>query len=219
MIIVDPSAGSIPTRSDLLEAVKEWDNQPGWQRFYATYARLIHGVARSQGLSDSEAQEVVQDTMLSVAKTMPDFQYDPARCSFKTWLRHLTRKRVVDLIRKRRRGVTLSHGGSRDGGSTDVLERVADTRRSDLDVIWDREWHSTLVECALQHLKPQVTAMQFQVFFLHVVKENPARQVARVLKVNLGFVYLVKHRLTPKFKRWVSVLQGQLGEGSTPRKF
>jgi RNA polymerase sigma-70 factor (ECF subfamily) len=85
----------------LLEAVRDPGNDAAWRRFHDTYARLVYGVARSQGLSETEAQEVVQDTMLSVARTMPDFQYDPARCSFKTWLLHLTRKRIVDHLRRR----------------------------------------------------------------------------------------------------------------------
>ena len=34
---------------------------------------------------EEEAQDVAQDTLLAVAKSMPDFHYDPARSSFKTW--------------------------------------------------------------------------------------------------------------------------------------
>jgi len=38
------------------------------------------------GLTAVEAQDVVQETMISVAKHMPTFEYDPAIGSFKTWL-------------------------------------------------------------------------------------------------------------------------------------
>ena len=35
------------------------------------------------GFSNQEAEDVVQDTVTSIAKKMPEFQYDPERCSFK----------------------------------------------------------------------------------------------------------------------------------------
>ena len=45
--------------------------------------KLIYGVARKAGLTDVEAQDVVQETMASVAKHMPTFKYDPVIGSFK----------------------------------------------------------------------------------------------------------------------------------------
>ena len=50
------------------------------------------------GLTDAEAQDVVQETMLSVAKQMPRFKYDPALGSFKGWLLQITRRRIADPL-------------------------------------------------------------------------------------------------------------------------
>src|SRR2546428_142693 len=55
------------------------------QRFFDIYWRLIYGVALRAGLTDAEAQDVVQETVISVAKHLPGFRYDPKVCSFKTW--------------------------------------------------------------------------------------------------------------------------------------
>ena len=59
------------------------------------YWRLIYSAAVKSGLSDAEAQEVVQDTVITVAKKMEEFTYDPAVDSFKGWLLYLTRKRIA----------------------------------------------------------------------------------------------------------------------------
>ncbi|HEY3913650.1 MAG TPA: sigma factor, partial [Verrucomicrobiae bacterium] len=64
----------IPTRATLLERMKDWGDQDCYQEFFDTYWRLIYGVARKGGLSDAEAQDVVQETMVSVAKQMPTFK-------------------------------------------------------------------------------------------------------------------------------------------------
>ena len=89
----------IPTRSSLLSRLKNWDDQESWKDFFNTYWRLIYEVALKAGLSDAEAQEVVQETVILVAKKMQDFKYDPAVGSFKNWLLHTTRWRINDQFR------------------------------------------------------------------------------------------------------------------------
>jgi hypothetical protein len=37
------------------------------------------------GLSEAEADEAVQDTIIGVARKLPDYRYDSTRCSSKTW--------------------------------------------------------------------------------------------------------------------------------------
>src|SRR2546421_7379071 len=91
----------IPTRRSLLTRLKQWDDHESWRDFFNTYWKLVYGVAMKSGLSESEAQEVVQETVISVAKKMRDFKYDPAVGSFKGWLLYLTRCRIVDQFRKR----------------------------------------------------------------------------------------------------------------------
>jgi DNA-directed RNA polymerase specialized sigma24 family protein len=58
-------------------------------------------VALKSGLSEAEAQEVVQETLLRVAKKVKDFQYDRARGSFKGWLLQLTGWQIANQSRKR----------------------------------------------------------------------------------------------------------------------
>ena len=90
------SDDSIPTRHSLLSRLKHWDDQESWRDFFDTYWKLIYGVAIKSGMSDVEAQEVVQETVIAVAKKIPEFKTDPAFGSFKAWLLHLTRWRIAD---------------------------------------------------------------------------------------------------------------------------
>jgi DNA-directed RNA polymerase specialized sigma24 family protein len=52
--------------------------------------RLFYNVARRSGLDESSAQDIVQETVISVARRIPGFQYDPERGSFKQWLLRIT---------------------------------------------------------------------------------------------------------------------------------
>jgi hypothetical protein len=61
---------TIATRASLLDRLKDHADDASWQEFFDTYWRLIYSVARRAGLNDAEAQEVVQETVISVARRL-----------------------------------------------------------------------------------------------------------------------------------------------------
>src|SRR5215471_8092195 len=99
----------IPTRASLLARLKDAGDDASWNEFYQLYQDLIFATARRAGLNEHEAQEAVQDTLVSVAKKIPRFTYDPAKDSFKGWLLTVTRWRIRDQLAKRAR--SSSHDG------------------------------------------------------------------------------------------------------------
>src|SRR5258705_498547 len=93
----------VPTRESLLSRLKDWEDRESWQDFFDTYWKLIYTIARKAGLNDAEAQDIVQETVISVARKIEGFKYDPAVCSFKSWMLQLTRWRIINQIKKRAR--------------------------------------------------------------------------------------------------------------------
>ena len=143
----------IPTRRTLLSRLKNWDDQESWREFFNTYWKLIYGVGVRAGLTEAEAQDMVQETIVSVAKTMPSFKYDPAACSFKTWLQHLTRKRIVDQFRKRNPADAADQRHADESSAISALDQAADDVAIDLEAIWEEEWQSNLLDAALDKVK------------------------------------------------------------------
>jgi len=115
-----------PTRPSLLERLKNPEDQASWEAFYAAYRRLIHGAGLQAGLSEEEAKDLVQDTFLVLARQMPEFQYDPAKCSFKSWLRLVVRCRIRDRLRKRGRRVATVDLPPADDTVTEPMLNIAD---------------------------------------------------------------------------------------------
>src|SRR5712671_4553337 len=91
---------SLPTQRSLLSRLRDLGDSDSWRTFFDTYWRLIYNLARKSGLSDADAQDVVQETVIAVARKMPEFRYDPAKGSFKQWLLLITRRRIHDHLRK-----------------------------------------------------------------------------------------------------------------------
>lgn len=203
---------ALATRPSLLHRVRDTGDQESWRDLYQTYSGLVHRFALWHGLTESEAQDVVQETFVAVSKAMPEFRYNPSVGSFRNWMLQTTHWRIVDQYRKRRPnqvapalGVSLDHQGS----SLGATDRVADQSFEQMQSNWDREWHKTLLQAALQKIKPRISARQFQVFDLYVLKEWPVLKVARSLNVNVGQVYLIKHRVSRLVRDAVKQLEPQ----------
>jgi RNA polymerase sigma-70 factor (ECF subfamily) len=199
----------LPTRRSLLSKLKSWDNQDSWREFFETYWRLIYDVARKAGLDDAESEDLVQETILSVAKEMPGFKYDRSRGSFKGWLRPITRCRIADALRKRYRAAAAGNVEPANLAQADALAEVADPGGLALEAIWDREWEEHLRAAALARLKQRVKLEPFQIFELHVLQNWPVKDVAATLGVAVPTVYWVSQRVARLLKQLVRGIEAE----------
>jgi RNA polymerase sigma factor (sigma-70 family) len=208
----EPAEEYLPTHRSLLARLKQWDDQEAWREFFVTYWKLIYSVALKAGLNPVEAEDIVQDTIIGVARKMPRFTYDPALGSFKAFLLLNVRSRIADFRRKamaeKRRVARLE-----TGSGSDLLECVPDPALSQLDAVWEAEWHKHLFEAAVEKVKSEVSAKQYLIFDLSVVKQVPVSQITSSLGVNAAQVYLARHRVSRALRAQVQRLTQ--GPGST----
>lgn len=199
----------IATRQSLLSRLKNWADQESWKVFFDTYWKLIYNTAIKAGLTDAEAQDVVQETIISVMKSIPDFKYDAERGSFKGWLLKLTRWRIVDQMQKRQQGIDHRKRETRTSTRTATVERLPDPNGMKLEEAWEEEWEQNLTDAAIERVKRKVDPKHYQIFDLYAVKGWPVMKVARTLKTNRGRVYLIKHRITNLIRKEIERLQTQ----------
>ena len=197
------------TRRSLVDRLGDWHDAKRWQQFFDSYWKLIHRAARKAGLTESEAQEVVQETLITVAKKIERLKYDPKLGSFKGWLLNITRWRIADQFRKRRKAGSQNaktrHGD--ESRLTATIERIADPAGFDLDAAWEEEWRANLREAATARAKKKVSAKQYQIFDCYVLKGWPVQKVAKELGVTGTQVYLARHRVGALLKREMAKLE------------
>lgn len=202
----------LPTRQSLLTRLKNWDDQEGWREFFDTYWRLIYSVASKAGLNDAEAQDVVQETVLSIAKKMRGFKYDPAIGSFKAWLLLNIRSRIAEHLRRKSAARGRVEPTAEPETGTALLERIPDPALNQLDAMWESEWQRNLLEAALEKVKAKVSARQFLIFDLFALKQVPMGKITASLDVNAAQVYLAKHRVGRLLKEELRRLERRSGE-------
>lgn len=83
-----PESPSLRTQPSLVAGLQAGD-EDRWHEFFRLYGPAIRGFALKAGLSEIEADEVVQETCIGVARNVAEYRYEPERCRFKTWLLNL----------------------------------------------------------------------------------------------------------------------------------
>jgi RNA polymerase sigma-70 factor (ECF subfamily) len=201
----------IPTRQSLLSRLKRWDDQESWRDFFDTYWKFLYSVAVKSGLSDDDARDMVQETVVAVAKGLREGRFKAAEgSSFKAWLKLIVQRRVASHLRRHRLPVADPTPGGEETGLTPLVEKVPAPEAGVVSEVWEEEWGRNLADAAIERVKRRVGAKQFQMFDLYALKEWPVGEVARTLHANIAQVYLAKHRVTALIKQETERLRKRL---------
>jgi RNA polymerase sigma-70 factor (ECF subfamily) len=199
------------TRASLLQGMQAGEDDR-WREFHRVYAPVIRGFALKAGLTETEADDVVQETCIGVSRNVGAFQYDPEKCRFKTWLLNLASWRVKNQFTKRQRWDERVHsvstaGHRQDSTETGTIERIPDLNADRLDTIWEEQWRADLMKTAMERVRAKFNPTHLQIFDLAVLKQWPAADIARSLGVSIPGVYLAKHRISAAIKKEMGRLE------------
>jgi RNA polymerase sigma factor (sigma-70 family) len=197
----------LPTRETLLSRLRDLDDNSSWREFFETYWKLIYKVARKAGFTDAAAQDIVQETFVTVARHLPEFRYNPSVGSFKNWLLQITRSRIIDALRRKHVKTGDAFVRREERLDTSVLESHPADAGVTLDTIWEDEWRTHVLDTAMERVKEHADARQFQMFYLHVIKNLTARDVAKRLEAKLPEIYFAKYKISARLKREVRRLE------------
>ncbi|MCI0537119.1 MAG: sigma-70 family RNA polymerase sigma factor [Verrucomicrobiales bacterium] len=201
----------LKTRQTLIERLRDREDKETWREFFDRYWKLIYGLAIKSGLSHDEAEEVVQETMVTISNCLDEYRYQPEKCSFRSWIFHKAKWRIFDQIRKRKPGFVQAREPGSDPNRTATVERVPDEEALKLEQHWNEEWQKNLVDVAMERVKRMVADKQFQIFDLYVLKEWSVTDVKRMLHVSTAQVYLAKHRVSSLIKKEIKKLEMEMG--------
>ena len=185
------------TRTTMVLGLRDLEDQKVWNRFFESYWKLIYHSALKAGLDDADAQEVVQETVITVTKKIGGFDYDRNKGSFKGWLMQTTKWKIADQFRK------INRTKSRESDAmSEIIEELPD-ELANVDTFWKDNWQKELFDAAIEKTRDEVNPLYFQIYNRLVVKEIKAKDVARELAVPVSQVYLAKHRVTEAIKKSV----------------
>lgn len=194
------------TRATLLARIKDWGDDQSWREFFEIYWKLVYSTALRAGLDESAARDVVQDTFLTVAKNIREFEYDRSKGSFKGWLLQSTRWRIRDHFR-RIQARPVSALPEDEEAANALIDQMTDKPLAEIEAAWDKEWNQSLIDAAFERVKKRVNPKQFQLFDCFVVRGWKMEEVTQRLNVNAGQVYFAKYKVGAMIKKELTGLR------------
>ena len=183
------------TRSSVLRAVANTENEAAWQRLFDLYAGFVFSIARSKGLKPEDADDIVQVVFADLARNLPTFQYGRTKGKFRSYLAGLVHWRVMDRLKAGKRDTELK---------VNFLEEVQSFASPDDDGFAEREWQAAALEEALRRIKPDVRPEHYAAFVASAIEGQDTEAVMRLYGLSRDNLYQIRKRLTEKLRETIA---------------
>ncbi len=175
------------TNTYLLVGLKDQGNDGVWSEFYARYRPILVSFGRRLGLSQEDAQDAAQNSMLAFTEAYHRGQYDRERGRLRNWLFGIARNQIHLLQRR---------DSARSVAAIQESHIFKTIPGSDgLETIWEDEWRKGLIEACLEEARRHLGELTLQAFVLFVLQEWPADRVASHLSMTRNAVFKAKRRV------------------------
>ena len=196
------------TRSSVLRAVADTQNEAAWRRFFDLYAGFIYSIARSKGMGDTDADDIVQVVFADLVRTLPTFKYDRTKGKFRSYLSGLVHWRVMDRLKAGKRDADIKAAFSDES-------KTAASSPGD-DGFAEREWQAAALEEALRRIKPDVRPEHYAAFVASAVEGQDTESVMRLYGLTSDNLYQIRKRLTERLRETMAAVIAEMDAPDAP---
>ncbi len=182
------------TSVTLLEALRNPTDRAAWERFAARYQPMVLAFALKLGLSESDAQDAAQETMLAFVDAYLAGTYSHAQGRLRSWLFGVAYRKVCDIQRRAKRQPLIIDRSDATGflGSIESPETA--------ESLWDQEWQQAVLRACLAEARQSFDPVTLQAFESYALDGRAAEQVAQTLGISRNAVYIAKNRVLSRLR-------------------
>ena len=178
------------TSLSLLDRLKRDQDPESWRRLLDLYTPLIRGWLRRHGLSEPDADDLVQEVLIVVVRRVPDFVREPRPGAFRRWLKTITVHCAHTFWRSRKRRPAATG----DSQFLDMLQQL-ENPESGLSQLWDQEHDRHVFRHLMEQVRPQFTPATWEAFRRFALDDESAEDVATALGMTTNAVFIAKSRV------------------------
>jgi len=184
------------TTTALLAGLHDLTNEAAWRSFDARYRPILMGFLRRLGLSDADAQDAAQETLVEFLRAYRSGRYERDRGRLRSWLLAIARTHAALKHRKAARHPTTPL-------EFDLQDEATLTQ------IWMEERRHAILRAALDELRASTRTGEqtIQAFELLVIRQHSVASVAEALGMSAHDVYLAKSRVAARLRTIVTSLE------------
>ena len=189
------------TSLTLLESMRGGTDEAAWQEFFRRYAPMLMAFCKSVGLSDADAEDAVQDSLLAVHRAFRELEqpFDRTRGRFKVWLRGVGLHKIRDVQRRRARFERVAREYAAESPTADDLP--------EFERAFELEWQRNQLALCLERVAKEVEPATFQAFELYAVESRRPAAVAELLGLSVDSVYLAKSRIIRRIREMLERME------------
>ena len=179
------------TSSSLLLRLRRPGEQAAWQRFIDLYTPLLYYWACRMGLAGQDAADLVQDVFVTLVQKLPQFQYQPGKGSFRSWLRTVAENRWRDALRKRA-------AAPKNAGPAPLEDAAVPDAAS---ALWEAEYRQQLLARAVQIMQSDFEEKTWKACWALVVEGKSGADAAAELGMTIDAVYAARSRVLRRLRQ------------------
>lgn len=182
------------TRQSLILRLPTLSDAEAWREFVAIYEPLVFRFARRRGLQDADAQELVQNVLVAVARAVAGWKPDRQRGRFRAWLFRIARNQLIHLVSRKQ----PDRGSGRSAEWQLLNQRPAP---QSISAAAEIDYRRELFRTAAAHVRDSFQPSTWDAFWRSSVLEQPIDAVAAELGISPGAVYIARSRVLHRLKQ------------------
>jgi RNA polymerase sigma factor (sigma-70 family) len=186
------------TRHSLLIRVRDPADHAAWREFVEIYRPVILRLAQHKGVQPADAEDIAQEVLVTVAKAVEQWEHDPQRAKFRTWLHRVANNAVLDALTRKKPDC-----GSGDSALQAVLDRRETKSGPDSDLL-RLEYRREVFRWAARQVRPEFRPETWDAFWLTAVERRSVEAVAEELAKDPGAIYAARSRVMRRIREKVS---------------
>lgn len=188
------------THTTLLSRLSAGIDPFAWRDFNARYGDLIRGFSMRYGLQAADCDDIVQEVLLSLSKTMGTFVYDSSKGRFRSYLKTMTLRTIFRNLRQKRSQLSLEENDNA------IKNALADEMT---EALWEEEWRQYHIRCAMTRIENVFSEKDRMAFSCYALKGMGVQETAESLGISVDQVYQAKSRI---LRRLRAVIEEQIRE-------
>ena len=193
------------TRETLLQKIKNSRDDQSWEDFTNYYQGYIYAVVLSMNINYHDTQDLVQAVLLKAWKSLPDFEYDPGKGRFRSWLTTVTKNTVKRFMYKKSRQLENADESKKE----DLEQYLGQVSLPDIDEIAQREWEAYISKMAWDRIKDDL-AENVRLSFERLMSGESVRSIATGLNFPENTIHVYKNRVQKRLFKEILRLESEL---------
>ena len=187
------------TSQSLIARVKDSADEAAWSEFLGIYQPVVYRMARRRGMQDADAQDVVQQVFVSIARAIERWTPGDDLPPFRAWLTTIARNAITKALSRRPRDAAT--------GSTSVVEALQ--CQPDPGATTDEirsEARLAMVRWAIDQTRPTLTEAMWEIFVRTMIDGESIADVAASTGRSVGAIYVTRFRVLTRLRTTISAL-------------